>query len=371
MLVRIVADDLTGALDAAAPLSRREGPLPVFWEPDAIPAGTSSFALDTDSRDAPGATSDWLGALRGADLACKKIDSLLRGNTAREVAACLASGWFQSALIAPAFPAQQRITRGGGQYWRAQRAEPWQAVACDLAAELRGRGLDLRLAASAAEVAGSGFFLCDAESEDDLQGLVAAGERLAAPVLWCGSAGLARALAGTPASSALPRLEPPLLLVIGSHHPVTLAQIQALAEHAPDVVVRVRHAEQEALEPVIRTAAPILADAGRAALVLEVPDGTGAEVAAPFFDRVLKEAASCLDRPRSLVATGGATLHRLVSALGARSLLVTGEPLPGVPRSVLRGGDWDGAVVISKSGAFGDPGLLIRLLESAKGGSHD
>jgi D-threonate/D-erythronate kinase len=371
MLVRIVADDLTGALDAAAPLSRREGPLPVFWEPGAIPAGTSSFALDTDSRDAPGATSAWLGALRGADLACKKIDSLLRGNTAREVAACLASGWFQSALIAPAFPAQQRITRGGRQYWRAQRAEPWQAVACDLAAELRDRGLDLRLAAAAAEVAGSGFFLCDAESEDDLQALVAAGERLAAPVLWCGSAGLARALAGTPARSALPRLEPPLLLVIGSHHPVTLAQIQALAEHAPDVVVRVRHAEQEALEPSIRTAVPILADAGRAALVLEVPDGTGAEVAAPFFDRVLTAAASCLDRPRSLVVTGGATLHRLVGAIGARSLLVTGEPLPGVPRSVLRGGDWDGAVVISKSGAFGDPGLLIRLLESAKGGSHD
>jgi hypothetical protein len=50
---------------------------------------------------------------------------------------------------------------------------------------------------------------------------------------------------------------------------------------------------------------------------------------------------------------------------------VTGEPLPGVPRSVLQGGCWDGAVVISKSGAFGDPGLLIRLLESAKGGSHD
>jgi uncharacterized protein YgbK (DUF1537 family) len=371
MLVRIVADDLTGALDAAAPLSRREGPLPVFWGQSAIEPGAGSFALDTDSRDAPRATSTWLGALHGADLAYKKIDSLLRGNTAREVAACLASGWFQSALIAPAFPAQQRITRAGRQYWRAQRAEPWQAVACDLAAELRGRGFDLRLAASAAEVAGSGFFVCDAESEDDLQALVAAGERLAAPVLWCGSAGLARALAGAPARSALPRLEPPLLLVIGSHHPVTLTQIQALAEHAPDVVVRIRHSGEQALGPVLGEVALRLADTGRAALVLEVPDGTGAEVAAPFFDRVLTAAASCLERPRSLVVTGGATLHRLVGALGARSLLVTGEPLPGVPRSVLEGGGWDGAIVISKSGAFGDPGLLIRLLESAKGGSHD
>jgi D-threonate/D-erythronate kinase len=371
MLVRLVADDLTGALDSVAPLSRRDGPLPVFWERSAIEAGAGSFALDTDSRDAPRATSEWLGALRDADLAYKKIDSLLRGNTAREVAACLASGWFRSALIAPAFPAQQRITRDGRQFSRADPSGPWQAVACDLATELRGRGIDLRLAAAVAAVAGSGFFLCDAESEDDLQAVVVAGERMAEPVLWCGSAGLARAIAGVPAGTALPRLEPPLLLVIGSHHPVTLAQIQALAEHAPDVVVRIRRGAEEALEPAIGEVAPILAGTGRAALVIEVPDGTGAAVAAPFFDRVLTAAASCLERPRSLVVTGGATLHRLVGVLGARSLLVTGEPLPGVPRSVLQGGGWDGAVVISKSGAFGDRGLLIRLLESAKGGSHD
>ncbi|HSA81770.1 MAG TPA: four-carbon acid sugar kinase family protein [Geminicoccaceae bacterium] len=371
MLIRIVADDLTGALDSAAPLSQREGPLPVFWRSSAIEAGAGSLALDTDSRDASRTTSEWLGALRSADLAYKKIDSLLRGNTAREIAACLASGWFRSALIAPAFPAQQRITRGGHQFWRPDPSEPWQAVPCDLAAELRGRGVDLRLASAATDITGSGFFLCDAESEDDLHALVSASERLAAPLLWCGSAGLARALAGVPAEGALPRLEPPLLLVIGSHHPVTLAQIRALAEHAPDLVIRIRHRKGKELEPMLKAAAPILTGNGRAALVIEVPDGTGAAVAAPFYDRVLTAAASCLERPRSLVVTGGATLHRLVGVLGARSLLVTGEPLPGIPRSVLQGGRWDGAVVVSKSGAFGDPELLIRLLESAKGGSHD
>jgi D-threonate/D-erythronate kinase len=57
--------------------------------------------------------------------------------------------------------------------------------------------------------------------------------------------------------------------------------------------------------------------------------------------------------------------------LRARALLVDGEPLPGVPRSALEGGLWDGAAVISKSGAFGDPSLLIRLVESAMGGSHE
>lgn len=362
MNLRIVADDLTGALDTAAPLTALGGPLPVFWQRDAIPAEARSFALDTESRDLPPAPPAWLDAFADAGLAYKKIDSQLRGNTVHEIAACLASGRFASALIAPAFPAQQRITRGGRQYWRPAGSEPWQTVPCDLPSALGEHGIDLRLAGAADAVAERGFYLCDATTEADLRGLAAAGRRLAPPVLWVGSAGLARALAGASAASALPRLEPPLLMVIGSHHPVTVAQIAALKAHAAGLVVEVG-LEQDGLEPVLAG----LAGRERAALVLAVPDGTGAERARPFFERALGALAARLPPPRSLVVTGGATLHRLVSVLGARALLVSGEPLPGIPCSVLRGGLWDGATVISKSGGFGDPRLLIRLAECAKG----
>ena len=74
-------------------------------------------------------------------------------------------------------------------------------------------------------IAGRGFFLCDATAEEDLDAIVARRPRLAGPLLWIGTAGLARALAGPrrrPRPTALPA---PLLLVIGSHHPVTLAQV--------------------------------------------------------------------------------------------------------------------------------------------------
>ena len=362
MNLRIVADDLTGALDSAAPLATLGGPLPVFWQPGAIPATATSFALDTESRDAPPAPPAWLDAFDGAGLAYKKIDSQLRGNTAHEIAACLASGRFASAVIAPAFPAQQRITRDGRQYWRPAPSEPWQAVPCDLALALRERGPDLRLAGAADAVEERGFYLCDASSEADLRALAAAGRRLAPPVLWVGSAGLARALAGATAATALPRLAPPLLMIIGSHHPVTVAQIEALKAQAAKLVVEVGP-EQDDFEPALAR----LAGRERAALVLAVPDGTGAERARPFFERALGALAARLPPPRSLVVSGGATLHRLVDVLGARALLVTGEPLPGIPCSVLQGGPWDGAVVISKSGGFGDPRLLIRLTECAKG----
>ncbi len=369
MRVRIVADDLTGALDTAAPLVALAGPLPVYWDRAAILKAADSFALDTESRDVDAPESAWLEAFAGADLAFKKIDSLLRGNTARDVVACLANGRFPSVVIAPAFPAQQRITAGSRQYWRTDAGAPWQAVACDLASELRRSSVTLRMAASAAALAGAGTFFCDAASEHDLAALVTAGRRLAGPILWCGSAGLARALAGAPGEAAVPRLEPPLLLVIGSHHPVTLTQIQALAEQAPEVLIRIRPGD--AIGAAIRAVDEALVRHGRAALVIEIADGTGAAVAGPIFDRILGHADRELPRPRSLIVTGGATLHRLVRALGVGALIVTGEPLPGVARSRVQGGGWHDTAVVSKSGAFGDPGLLLRLADSIKAGSHD
>jgi uncharacterized protein YgbK (DUF1537 family) len=64
--------------------------------------------------------------------------------------------------------------------------------------------------------------------------------------------------------------------------------------------------------------------------------------------------------PGCLVVTGGATLFRFVRALEADALLVTGELLPGIALSRLGGGQWPGATVLSKSGAFGAPDLLVR-----------
>jgi D-threonate/D-erythronate kinase len=358
-IVRIVADDLTGALDAAAPLVGLAGPLPVSWgEGPAIDAG-GSFALDSESRERPAPAERWLAALRGADLAFKKIDSLLRGRTVDEITACLDSGYFASAVIAPAFPAQQRITRDGRQYWRPAPTAAWQPVEVELMAELRRRGLPVRHARSSGDVAGRGLFLCDAVDEDDLAAIVHAGRGLSAPVLWIGTAGLARALAGPSAPVGPTPVPTPLLLVIGSHHPVTLAQIGQLAAHAPDAAATIR-LDTADLAAAIEGLAAALAAEGRAALVFALPDGTGAEIAGPLFDRVTALAIERVRPPRCLVVTGGATLFRLARVLEARSLLVTGELMPGIAVSRFEGGRWPGATVLSKSGAFGAPDLLVR-----------
>src|SRR5918999_419173 len=183
-VVRIIADDLTGALDAAAPFAAAAGSLPVLWDAGGGKACAGSFALDTESREAEtGALAAALAEIAPADIAVKKIDSLLRGCTVQEIALCLRSGRFANAVIAPAFPAQQRITRGGRQHWRKSSDEPWQAVACDLAGGLRSEGIDLRRAADVGALRGRGFFLCDAEVEADLHALVDAGRHLERPLL--------------------------------------------------------------------------------------------------------------------------------------------------------------------------------------------
>ena len=95
----------------------------------------------------------------------------------------------------------------------------------------------------------------------------------------------------------------------------------------------------------------------------QVPENTGADAKAQTenvlgqIDALLAE----LDRPAILFAAGGETLRGLCEALGAERLDAVGEVAPGVPRSILRGGRWDGVTVVSKSGAFGGPGLLIDI----------
>jgi D-threonate/D-erythronate kinase len=364
-IIRIIADDLTGALDAAAPLVRLAGAMPVLWDAAAAAQARASFALDSESRDRPASAECWLAALRGADVAYKKIDSLLRGRTVEEIAACLASGRFGSAVIAPAFPAQQRITRGGRQYWRPSPTTAWQPVGVELMTELRRRGLPIRHARSSGDIAARGFFLCDAAAEDDLAAIVHAGRGLTTPLLWIGTAGLARALAGPSGPAVATALPPPLLLVIGSHHPVTLAQVEQLAAHAAEAVAIIR-LDSSDLAAAVEALAATLAGQGRAALVFALPDGTGADIAGPLFDRVMALAIERLAPPRSLVVTGGATLFRLARALGARSLLVTGELMPGIAVSRVEGGRWPGAIVLSKSGAFGAPDLLVRWWQRAR-----
>ncbi|NUS89898.1 MAG: 4-hydroxythreonine-4-phosphate dehydrogenase, partial [Streptomyces sp.] len=109
-----VADDLSGAAETAAGLeSRTTRSRVVLVGSSAAPRHPGeATVLDLDSRHLPAAAA--AEAVRAAlalpppgdTLVLKKIDSLLRGNVAAEVAALAADG--ASVVVAPALPAAGR-----------------------------------------------------------------------------------------------------------------------------------------------------------------------------------------------------------------------------------------------------------------------
>lgn len=360
--LHLIADDLTGALDAAAQFVRAIGPIDVHWR-SASPAG--NMALDSGTREmnaeqAGAVVTKLVSSLPNDPSAVNfaKLDSLLRGSAAAEIAAWHQVIAFDYCLIVPAFPHQGRVTRGGRQYYR--RDDHWIATRTDLACDLERLGIPVSLCRPGDDIP-RGVSLWDAETDQDLILTAALGLTLKGRVLWCGSGGLAGALTEVmtddgKTSAAQPHPFP-LLGLFGTDHPVTAEQIAAcgpLATTLPD-------GGEASADEVTRR----LRRDGSAIVRIAIPEGTSRPDAAALIDHELGALVHRLASPATLLVAGGETLRALCLALGTDHLELVGQLMPGIPRSFMRGGRFDGTEVISKSGAFGDRELLKRLATPA------
>jgi uncharacterized protein YgbK (DUF1537 family) len=359
--LRLIADDLTGTLDTAAGLTGLCGTIPVVW-PEILPDRASgSLAIDSGTRErgakeAVRITRGLLPRLDGADIAFKKLDSLMRGPWATELAATVKAGGWRRCIVAPAFPYQGRATVDGRQQMR--RGEDWVSVSADIAQMLREAGLPARRA-SVADGPVDGVAVYDAHADEDLAAIAALPAD--GPVLWCASGGLATALARgmTPPSDV--QLEGPVLGLFGSDREETEAQLAACGP------LRLVLTHGEFHRDLIMNR---LSQDGAVMASLALPTGTAREVAAGQIAESFARLTDDLPRPGTLVVAGGETLKALCLALSVECLDVTGQIAPGLPRSTLRGGRWDGLPVVSKSGAFGASGIWRDLLHQ-NGFPHD
>ena len=404
--VTVIADDLTGAADCG--IAFTIAGLPTFVAVgETAPAAAQIVAVDIDSRRlAPGLAAERarVAALRairqGSRALYKKIDSTLRGNVGPELAATFqvavdaARGPRPIAVVAPAFPATGRITREGRVLVGGvplEETEVWRASGmagpADIVAMLRLAGLRAAavrrdgvragaeaLAGTFGQLSASGIdaVVCDAEDEDDLARIAHAGARAGAPVVWVGSAGLARHL---PAALGLHRDEAapgpcleerdgPALLLVGSRSRVAREQAERVAAEpgvaaiavAPEVLLEgERGSDWAAIAAALRNAL----SSGRDVVLLTGLETTveldcGADLAAAFGRLAAGHAAGL----RGLVATGGDVARAALAALGAGGLHLAGEVEPGVPIGTT---DTAPALqVITKAGAFGTPSTLQR-----------
>ena len=358
--LRILADDLTGALDCAAAFGAG---VPVhLGQPESIEAPAIDIVA-TATRDVPADQLPTLLApslawLRGADVAFKKVDSLLRGNTLDEVDWLARQAPFAGLALVPAFPAQSRLTEGGQQWWR-QADGTRSAVAASMADSLRARGWRVDTGSTPPDLLhGAVAWVPDVLSDSDLD-TVAAHALNNSGWLWCGSAGLAHALARRlPAQAQAPTHTPsagPVMLVSASHHAISREQWRVLRG--------ARGSDCHAAE----NPQSLQTDAAHypALIDLSAREHLTPERAAALLHVQTQAIATHAPRPRVLVVVGGDTLLSLCHALGATGLqseVALDRPGWGCARMV--GGRWDGLVCHTRSGAFGGPQDLLEVLDS-------
>jgi uncharacterized protein YgbK (DUF1537 family) len=202
-----------------------------------------------------------------------------------------------------------------------------------------------------------GISLWDAETDSDLDAIVVAARATGTPTLWCGSSGLAAALArslGAMPARAEAGLARPILGLFGSDQAVTAEQVEACGA----VALIARDGSAAAASEIGQR----LARDGVALVRLALPEDAPRQQAAETIAREFGHIVRAITPPSTLLAAGGETLRAICAALEADHLELVGQIEPGVPRSVIRGGRFDGVHVVSKSGAFGDRHLLRRLL---------
>jgi uncharacterized protein YgbK (DUF1537 family) len=355
MSLKLLADDLTGALDTSAELVGLLGPLSVIWSADAISTTQNGFAIDSGTRecgdDAAFARVRALAPLLdGATIAYKKIDSLLRGPWVAEIDACLRTGLWDACIVAPAFAYQGRCTRAGQHYARAPDGS-WTPVGDNIIQQFRAHGLEARLSDPAAELQ-PGINVFDAATDDDMDRLVQIGRRYGGKILWCGSGGLAGAFARGMDASVSQELKRPVLGVFGSDHLATAAQLACCEA----IVIRTADVRAN-LDPIRRR----LED-GVVLVRLDAPAGVPRMEAARHFAEGIMRLSQSITPPGTLLVAGGETLRAQCVAVGASALKVFGRIEPGVPKSAIQGGSWTGVDVVSKSGAFGPADLWWKLL---------
>jgi len=255
-VIGLLADDLTGACDSAAPFLGEGRVLVSIWPAFAPDSSAACLAISTETRDGTpeGARTRSRQAVHllltaGANRIFRKVDSRLRGHLREELAGAL-DAWPGRCLLAPALPAEGRLTVGGRQLV--------DGAAIDIGTLLDGlERVEIR----------------DAATDDDLSALAAAvdADRELMPA---GTNGLAAALArGSAAAPGWPACARPLGLV-GSKTEVSVAQVEAALAAGWEVRRRARGdaVELEGHDALFLsgggTASGVLADLGATQLEL-------------------------------------------------------------------------------------------------------
>lgn len=398
--VAIVADDLTGALDMAAPFAAQGFVTQLLLDPERSTArgDTRILTLTTASRDLPPAVAEanirvaiHHALARKPRILISKIDSALRGDVAGAILTGLKASNIRHALIAPAVPSQGRSLRGGEVYVNgvALRDNPLGFVPSSLPSAplpelLRRASAELSVHSwprgepqPLSDAPGLHVYVADCESDADMDKLARLAIEHSDRLLAVGASGLGTAMArqlgarGTEgAVSGHPVPAQPcaaVLFVIGSRTHASTDQVaRLLAQGAREIAMPFPAAERaiNSADAAARSANASLILLRPSAL-LEFDRSSSGEIASALGTN----AASLVRRLaiRTIVMSGGDTALAVFRALGVAEAHLLRELSPGVAL----GSFWlDGEEImfVTKSGSFGDADALVDISRALQGG---
>lgn len=348
MRVLIVADDLTGALDAAVPFADHGMTTCVLRDVRSFLQmglhGIDVCALSTGSREgsadaALAAIEHVLAALsiHRPEIIFKKVDSRLKGHVALETTRLASGTGREKILIAPAIPDMGRVV------------ENRQITGMGIASPIDIADL---FEDSECEVA-----IPDTQSQADFINVV---ERFdPRHTLYTGARGLAAALAeklGGPQQKKDISLPCPALFAIGSRDPITLQQVESLMSAEKPFRIEAPNGEF----PASLTLDTRLTLAQLTTGAHEIAADCAGQI---FADGLYKFIAQ--NPPATLLACGGETASAIFKRLSIERLDLVCEILPGVPLADAKIGDKI-TRIITKSGGFGDADTLLHLANCLK-----
>ena len=401
----VIADDLTGSCDTAAQFSRFGMRVAVTGasaphrplDLDLLVVNTASRGLPAERAREVAARSAKALLASGSRPVYKKIDSTLKGPWCQELAAVMAVVRPDLTLVAPAFPAWRRTTRGGTLLLDGRPLPPRSARAPgtteigsgDLLGRLRaefGSQVELlrrdllRQAPATVEKRiltarrkGHRVLLFDIESDSDLERLALTGRRLDESVLWVGSAGLARFLplswgvSQTPAAPAGLHAKGPLLLICGSLNLVNMPQLEQLGQRGLATAITLRDEDTDSpprMENKLKQALETLARQQSVALSLRLDQRIRSRGHLQQLQQALQSAAGRLldtGAPGAVILVGGDTALKVYEQCGAQGIRILGEVEPGIPWGRWIGGRLEGLPVVTKAGGFGNADTLCNL----------
>lgn len=404
----IIADDLTGASDTGIKFLTNGYKTTVIIDYKSMPVkmGVDIIAINTNTRELEGDAAyaivkETFLKLKnmGYKNFYKKIDSLFRGNIGKELDAMMDALNYDLALIIPAIPSNDReildgylnigfMEDGSKKMIQQMHIPTFLQTQTDKKIGL----IDLETIRSSMDDLNKRFeALCsekeiiifDTQTEGDLVILSVFCKQLDRKFALVGTSGIANYIPEIWKLNNIfeTKKRKMTLLVAGSFNNETSTQIKHILEYQEVLLIKVNtstiieEGQSIEIENIIAQAKKIFEEKTNVELVVIAVDtlfdekvivnSKNAEVIANTVAETAKLLMEyrCFDK---LILTGGDTASRVFNKIGSSEIKLLDEIIPGIPVGKIVSGQANGAIVVTKSGAFGKPDTFVKVMEYLK-----